>query len=165
MKSIINLVFIMLSSVKEVKTTCDIITQNNYITTSGNNVTVTWTLPGESETFTYLEFHSPGRTMKHKCVAPPLSSCTITLTSCTKYRLEIQCTYSNSGRSVLSYSYYLNMDRFAHLNSTHIPFSLSTCSTCIALLLSFSSKCNTCRVSSNKAMHVELVVTKQYMLS
>jgi hypothetical protein len=113
--TIINLVFIMLSSVKEVKTTCDIITRNNNqlslhhvikcegsqdkpptninITTSGNNVTVTWTLPGESETYTYLEFHSPGRTMKHTYVAPPQSSYTITLTSCTKYRLNIQCIY------------------------------------------------------------------------
>jgi hypothetical protein len=65
----------MLPSVKEVKTTCDIITRNNNqvfvvelkpptninITTSGNNVTVTWTLPGESETYTYLAFHSSGR--------------------------------------------------------------------------------------------------------
>jgi hypothetical protein len=37
---------------------------NINITTSGNNVTVTWTLPGESETFTYLEIHSPGRREK-----------------------------------------------------------------------------------------------------
>jgi len=72
---------------------------NINITTSGNNVTVTWTLPGESETFTYLEFHSPGRREKDEFIKQPQSSFTVTLTSCKKYRLDIQCTYSNSGRS------------------------------------------------------------------
>jgi hypothetical protein len=37
---------------------------NINITISGNNVTVTWTLPGESEAFTYLAFHSSGRREK-----------------------------------------------------------------------------------------------------
>ena len=72
---------------------------NINITTSGNNVTITWTLPGESETYTFLAFYLSGRREKDKYVAPPQSSYTITLTSCTKYRLDIQCTAPNKRRS------------------------------------------------------------------
>ena len=72
---------------------------NVNITTSGNNITVTWTLPGESETFTYLAFHSSGRREKDKYIRPPQSSYTITLTSCKKYRLNMQCIYPNNRRS------------------------------------------------------------------
>jgi len=66
---------------------------NVNITISGNNVTVTWTLPGESETFTYLEFYSSGGREKEKYIRSPQSSYTVTLTSCKKYRLDMQCSY------------------------------------------------------------------------
>jgi hypothetical protein len=69
------------------------------ITISGNNVTVTWTLPGASEKYTLLEFYSSGRMEKKKYIRLPQSSYTVTLASCTKYRLDIQCFYSNSGMS------------------------------------------------------------------
>jgi hypothetical protein len=72
---------------------------NINITTSGNKVTVTWTLPGESEIFTLLEIYSSGRLEKKKYIPLPQSSYTVTLASCTKDRLDIQCFYSNSGRS------------------------------------------------------------------
>ena len=72
---------------------------NVNITTSGNNATVTWTLPGESETFTYLDIYSSGRREKDIYIKTPQSSYTITLTSCKKYRLNIQCTYPNHRRS------------------------------------------------------------------
>jgi hypothetical protein len=66
---------------------------------SGNNVTVTWTLPGESETFTYLAFYSSGSRENETYIKTPQSSYTITLTSCKKYRLEMQCAYHNHRRS------------------------------------------------------------------
>ena len=72
---------------------------NVNISTSGNNVTVTWSLPGESESFTYLDFYSSGRREKDRYIKTPQSSYTITLTPCRKYRLNIQCTYPNSRRS------------------------------------------------------------------
>jgi hypothetical protein len=72
---------------------------NINIITFGNNVTVTWTLPGESETFTYLEIHSPGRREKDEYIKQPQSSYAITLTSCKKYRVDMQCTYPNGRRS------------------------------------------------------------------
>ena len=80
---------------------------NINITISGNNVTVTWTLPGESETYTYLHFYSSGRREKHdvptkiiyKYITPPNSSYTVTLESCKKYRLDMQCVYPNGKRS------------------------------------------------------------------
>jgi hypothetical protein len=72
---------------------------NINITISGNNVTVTWTLPGESEAFTYLAFHSSGRREKDKYIKTPQSSYTITLTSCKKYRLNMECTAPIKRRS------------------------------------------------------------------
>jgi hypothetical protein len=72
---------------------------NINITTSGNNVTVTWTLPGESEKNTYLEIHSPGRREKYEYVKQPQSSYAIILTSCKKYRMDMQCTAPNERRS------------------------------------------------------------------
>ena len=72
---------------------------NININISGNNVTVTWTLTGESEKFTYLAFYSSGRREKDKYIRPPQSSYTITLTSCKKYRVKMQCTYPNDRRS------------------------------------------------------------------
>jgi hypothetical protein len=72
---------------------------NINITTSGNNVTVTWTLPGESEIYAYLSFYSSGGMDKVKYITPPQSSYTITLTSCKKYRLDMQCVYPNERRS------------------------------------------------------------------
>ena len=72
---------------------------NINIIISGNNVRVTWTLPGESETFTYLEFNSPGRERNHTYVRPPQSSYTITLESCKKYKLDMRCTYPKGKRS------------------------------------------------------------------
>ena len=66
---------------------------------SGNTVTVTWTLPGESETFTYLAFYSSGPRENEKYIKTPQSSYTITLTSCKKYRLGMQCIYPNNRRS------------------------------------------------------------------
>jgi hypothetical protein len=65
---------------------------NIKITTSGNNVTVTWTLPGEFESYTDLQFYSPGRNMKQKYIKLSLSSYIITLESCKKYRLDMRCT-------------------------------------------------------------------------
>ena len=67
---------------------------NINITTSGNNVTVTWNLPGESETYTYLAFYSSVRREKQEYIREPQSSYTVTLESCKKYRLDIYCTYS-----------------------------------------------------------------------
>ena len=72
---------------------------NVNITTSGNNVTVTWTLPEESEIFTYLTFYSSGREEKGAHIKPSQLSYTFTLASCTKHRLDIQCTYSHFGTS------------------------------------------------------------------
>ena len=72
---------------------------NINITTSGNNVTVTWTLPGESEKFAFLSFQSSGRTKKSRYIRTPQSSSIITLSSCKKYTLAMSCTYSNSKRS------------------------------------------------------------------
>ena len=68
---------------------------NIKITTSGNNVTVTWTLPGESESYTYLQFYSSGRIMKQKYIKSSLSLYIITLESCKKYRLDMRCTDPN----------------------------------------------------------------------
>ena len=73
---------------------------NINITTSGNNVTVTWTLPGESETYTFLAFYSSGRKEKDEYIKTPQSSYTITLTSCKKYRLNMQCTAKRRSKTV-----------------------------------------------------------------
>jgi hypothetical protein len=62
------------------------------ITISGNNVTFTWTLPGESETNTHLALYSSGG-RNTKYITPPNSSYTVTLESCKKYRLDMQCVY------------------------------------------------------------------------
>jgi hypothetical protein len=70
---------------------------NINITISGDNVTVTWSLPGESEIFTYLDFYSSGRMEKY--IRPPQSSYTVTLTSCKKHRLNMKCIYPNNRRS------------------------------------------------------------------
>ena len=68
---------------------------NINITTSGNNVTVTWTLPGESERNTYLGFYLSGNmdVETYTYINPPQSSFTVTLTSCKKYRLNMDCSY------------------------------------------------------------------------
>ena len=73
--------------------------RNVNIITSGNNVTVTWTLPGESEIFTYLTFYSSGRMEKGAYIKPPRLSYAVTLDSCKKYRLDMLCFYSNSRQS------------------------------------------------------------------
>ena len=74
---------------------------NINITTSGNNVTVTWTLPGESERKTYLGFYLSGNmhVETYTYINSPQSSFTVTLTSCKKYRLNMQCTYPKKRRS------------------------------------------------------------------
>ena len=80
---------------------------NINITISGNNVTVTWTLPGESEAFTYLAFHSSGRGEKSNYTRTPQSSYTITLTSCKKYRLKMQCTYHNRRSKMVEKTFWV----------------------------------------------------------
>jgi hypothetical protein len=95
---------------------------NINFTTSGDNVTVTWTLPGESEKNTYLAFYSFGRIEKY--IRAPQSSYTITLTSClTIYRFAPQ--YQRSTYIAL----------FLSINSTYIALLLSFSSICISLLL------------------------------
>jgi hypothetical protein len=120
---------------------------NINITTSGNNVTVTWTLPGESETYTYLDFYSSGRREKHEYIKTPQSSYTITLTSCKKYRLNMQCIYPNNRRSKMVEKTFWVTGKWNYYNTWIWR------NTCISSLLTF--RCTVFIVS---------VTTKIYIL-